>query len=119
VVVTMKLSRGTLVIVNDTDAPEARLVAILTSFDANAGHWRARYLSRFPFRAICHADEPTPVADFGVLVEFRGDEFRCVQVRHSKARYRDGKPRRWQDRNPDVWRELRSSATAHAITRAA
>jgi hypothetical protein len=113
------LKRGTLVIVNDCDAPEARLVAILTSFDARAGQWRARYLSTFPYRALCCADEPTPVADFGVLIEFSGDRFRCLQVRPSAARYRDGKPRAWQDRNPGAWRELRSSATAQRIARAA
>jgi hypothetical protein len=113
------LKRGDFVIANDCDAPEARMIAVLTSFDAVAGWWRARYLSKFPYRARCHADAPTPVADFGVLVEFRGDEFRCVQVRESKARYRDGAPRRWQDRSPGVWRELRSSATAQKIARAA
>lgn len=112
------LKRGTLVILNDCDAPEARMVAVLTSYNSREGYWHARYLSTFPNMTRCTTTQPTPVADFGVLVEFRGDEFRCVQVRASVARYRDGVPRRWQDYRGSRWLKMRSAA-ADKVARAA
>ena len=106
----MLLSRGTPVIINDADAPEARLVAVLTRYDADRGIWFARYLSTWTNMLVCYTgDEPTPIARFGVRLEWKGESYRCVPTGEpSTAVYRDGVPRRWQERNPDKFWQSRA-----------
>lgn len=100
------LTRGQLVIMNDIDCPEAKLVAVLTRFDDKKGVWHARYLAKATSRTKCYSSGalggPTPLADFGVQVEFVGEFFRAVQTTLSVATYRDGKPRSWQDYSAGV-----------------
>lgn len=96
------LTRGQLVIMNDIDCPEAKLVAVLTRFDDKKGIWHARYLAKATSRTKCYSSGalggPTPIDDFGVMIEFVGDHFRAVPSgKPSNAKYRDGKPRSWQD----------------------
>jgi hypothetical protein len=116
----MRLKRGTPVIVNDCDAPEARMVAILTKFDEDLGMWRARYLSRFPHRTFCHCDSPTPIAAFGMWLELSNDTYRVFPSSGPEtATYADGKPRRWQGAAPSGWYELRPNTPTKALRRAA
>lgn len=96
------LTRGQLVIMNDIDCPEAKLVAVLTRFDDKKGIWHARYLAKATSRTKCYSSGalggPTPLDDFGVAVEFVGEFFRAVPTgKPSVAKYRDGVPRSWQD----------------------
>lgn len=114
----MNLKRGVPVIMNDVDAPEARLVAVLTSYDDARGVWHARYLSTFPHRARCssHSWTPTPIAAFGVRLELDGFRFRCVPTGEPcRATYDDGKPRSWQDRAPERWQQIRVKAAAFLV----
>lgn len=106
------LRRGMFVILNDVDAPEARMVAVLTSYNDLVGFWRARYLSTFTHRATCIAQlwTPTPLETFGVRLVFAGDRYQCIPIGPSRAAYEDGKPRRWQDRCPGRWHPLRDGA---------
>jgi hypothetical protein len=101
------LTRGTPVILNDVDAPEARLVAVLERYDDQSGVWYARYLSTYPNMKTCWTSGslggPTPLSEFGVRLDVDGDKFRVVQTGSSSATYRDGKPRNWQDRTGREW----------------
>lgn len=94
---------GVPVIINDCDAPEARMVAVLARFDARQGLWHARYLSTFPHNAKCSGYRPTPLCDFGVAIEVDGAGFRCTRTGISRATYPDGAPRDWQDRTGREW----------------
>lgn len=109
------LTRGTPVILNDVDCPEAMLVAVLERYDDKAGVWHARYLSpRTNMQKCCSSGSlggPTPIDLFGVKLEIRGEEYRVVQSGASQAKYRDGKPREWQDRRGgDQWQKARKVA---------
>lgn len=109
------LKRGQAVIMNDVDAPETRLVAVLTHYDAKTGTWFARYLSTYPHRVKCASCSwtPTPIETFGVRLERDGFQFRCVPTGEpSRAKYEDGVPRSWQDRNPERWHQVRVKSAA-------
>lgn len=65
------LKRGTPVIINDADAPETRLVAVLKHFNSTKGVWYAEYLSTYPRLKLCYTDRrPTPLSEFGVKLEW-------------------------------------------------
>ena len=101
----MALKRGTPVIINDVDCPENRLVAVIMRLTPD-GIWRARYLSTYPHMVFCWTghDVPTPLADFGVSLEWNGNEFRTVpNGQPCIAKYRDGVPRKWQQRGREWW----------------
>ena len=98
------LLRGTPVIINDVDCPEAKLVAVIRGYDAKRGVWKADYLSTRTNMARCWTSGeiggPTPIAEFGMKVELddTGLSFRVVPSgAPNVAKYRDGKPRNWQD----------------------
>jgi len=100
------LLRGTPVIINDVDCPEAKLVAVIRGYDAKRGVWKADYLSTRTNMARCWASgeigRPTPISEFGMKVELdeAGLLFRVIPSgQEPTAKYRDGKPRNWQDRN--------------------
>lgn len=116
----LKLRRGLAVIINDTDAPEPRMVAILHVFDLDNGRWFARYLGRRPLIATCTADNPTPIGMFGMRLEFDPllRFFRCARIGPCRAIYGDGAPRAWQDRTSIKWHEVRARATAERARRA-
>lgn len=107
------LRRGMPVILMDCEAPEARMVAVLTRYDDELGRWYATYLSTFPFMARCFTSSwtPTPISDFGIRIEVDGDQFRCVPTGEpSRATYKDGRLRQWQDRQGVHWRPMRPLA---------
>ena len=107
------LKRGTPVIINDVDCPEGRLVAVMRNYDEKEGLWYALYLSDSTNMKVCCTDrEPTPLAHFGVWIEWDGDKYHCVQKVPSTAFYYDGEPRAWQDRRRDVWWTARRKARA-------
>jgi len=106
------LTRGTYVIMNDVDCPEARLVAVLTRFDDAKGIWHALYLATYTNMAAPYGPDPTPLSDFGMTVERRWNVYRVIaNGKPSIATYRDGHPRNWQDRfGEDRWWEMRKQA---------
>lgn len=104
------LKRGELVIMNDVDCPEAKLVAVLTRFDDKTGVWHARYLAKATARTKCWSSGnlggPTPISDFGKSIEWDKNRFRIIDTgAPTKAAYRDGKPRQWQDYSSKHWHE--------------
>jgi hypothetical protein len=110
----MILHRGIPVIINDTDEPSSRLVAVLTEKDRK-GVWHALYLSTYPSRLTCWTGYvPTPLDDFGVRLELHGAHyFRCVPTGGEVvATYRDGTLRRWQCRSGDRLWDMRPRAAA-------
>jgi hypothetical protein len=109
------LTRGTPVILNDVDCPEAKLVAVLERYDDKGGIWHARYLSPTANMVKCWTSgslgQPTPLDVFGVDLEIKDSKYRVRPVRESKAEYRDGKRRNWQGRSDgDHWRDARKKA---------
>ena len=109
----MGLKRGTYVIMNDVDCPEARLVAVLTKYDDLRGVWHALYLSETTNMTDPHGLQPTPLSDFGKRVEwiYELGEYRVVDSGDPcVATYRDGKPRQWQDRSQREWWKARKGA---------
>lgn len=106
------LTRGTYVIMNETDCPMARLVAVLKRFDQDTGIWHALYLSKFTRMSSPYGPSPTPLSDFGQRVEWDGDRFRVIPTgAEPSAQYRDGISRMWQDRfSEDRWWDARKGA---------
>lgn len=92
------LTRGTYVIMNDVDCPEAKLVAVLTRYDDVDGVWHALYLSDKTHMKTPCGTHPTPLSAFGKTVEWKWSEY-CVRDTGAActATYRDGEPRKWQD----------------------
>lgn len=110
---------GVPVIINDCDAPEARLVAVLTRYDAKEGIWHAEYLSTYPHMRNCYTDRrPTPISEFGMRLEWDGRSYRCVPTGGPCiAKYHDGVPRNWQDRQPNRWWASRVSRRVLSVDR--
>lgn len=109
----MGLKRGTYVIINDVDCPEARLVAVLTRYDDIEGVWHALYLSEDTNMTSPRGLQPTPISDFGKRVEWTYElgEYRVVDDGSPCiATYRDGDPRQWQDRSGREWFKARKRA---------
>ena len=105
------LTRGTYVIMNDCDAPEGKLVAVLTRYDDKRGFWHALYLSPQTNMAAPRGGRPTPLSDFAKTLEWRDDEYRIIDTYEPvTARYRDGMPRAWQDHSGVKWRASRPRA---------
>lgn len=97
---------------NDCDAPEARLVAVLTKYDDVRGVWHALYLATYTNMSSPYGTNPTPLSAFGQKVEWRWDEYRVVASGEPcTATYRDGVPRNWQDYfGESRWWEARGRA---------
>lgn len=106
------LKRGDYVIMNDVDCPEARLVAVLTRYDDKRGIWHALYLAKFTNMTAPYGPLPTLLSAFGQRVEWKWNEYRVVASgTATTATYRDGKPRKWQDRfGEDRWWDAREKA---------
>lgn len=93
-----KIQIGDYVIINNTDKPCTRLIAVVLDIDIAKDRVRARYICdrvnmREPYGRL---SEATLVSDFGVEMTFDGNNVTTAQVRPSIATYRDGKPRAWQ-----------------------
>lgn len=105
------LTRGTYVIMNDVDCPEARLVAVLTKHDDKAGIWHALYLATYTNMSSPHGTMPTPISEFGKTVEWCGSQYRVINTgAESTATYRDGVPRKWQDTHGNKMWDARKQA---------
>jgi hypothetical protein len=50
-------------------------------------------------------ENPTPVEDFGLIVERSGGRVAGVLAGESRAVYRDGRPRKWQGRESFEFRD--------------
>lgn len=92
---------GTPVIINTFDRPCTRLVAIVIGRNDQAVF--ARYLAKeLRGRTVGgYADTVTPVAEFGVELTFEtaddgSTRYRCEVVGASRATYKGGRPRQWQ-----------------------
>ena len=110
------LTRGTYVIMNDVDCPEAMLVAVLTRYDDKKGIWHALYLAKATNMAAPYGAHPTPIDLFAQRVEWGAgfDTFRVVPTgAEVTATYRDGSPRVWQDRRggENKWWPARKAAS--------
>lgn len=112
------LTRGTYVIMNDTDCPEGMLVAVLTWYDDKRGIWHALYLASATNMAAPYGMMPTPLDRFAQRVKW-GPDFKTYRVVPTNApvtaEYKDGKPRAWQDRKGGAerwWTARKSAANA-------
>lgn len=102
---------GSPVIINHCDAPCTKLVAIVSKIDG--GRVNAFYLAKDTNMPECYTSSPLEVThlfDFGVRISIQGESFEIYQLDRSIAKYRDGKPRRWQG-GPDI-RKTRKRALA-------
>lgn len=101
---------GHCVIINDVECPEGRMVSVITGFEhgTNGGTVITQYLSsrkeldgynrRGVFSPRCTV---SPVGWFGVTVFVNSDmQYWCEKTGESRATYRDGKPRQWQESCP-------------------
>lgn len=112
------LLRGTPVIINDVDCPQAKLVAVIRGYDAKRGVWKADYLSTRTNMQRCWSSGelggPTPLAEFGMRVELDDtrQSFRVISTgAEPTAKYRDGKQRNWQDYDGErCWWPTRKAA---------
>lgn len=112
----MSLVRGTYVIMNDVDCPEAKLVAVLRRYDDKTGIWHAYYLAQATNMAEPYGTAPTPISKFGRTVKWDGDTYRVIESGEPvTATYRDGKPRQWQDYHGDRPWAARRKAVAFCL----
>lgn len=101
-----RLTPGTPVIINDIDCPMGKLIAVITRYDTKKKVFRARYLSNSISMIFCYASGsmgfPTPIEDFGVTLEWsdNGDYRAIPSGKTVSAAYVDGKPRKWDEKNP-------------------
>lgn len=95
-----------LVILNEFDAPEPRMIAVVRQ---NEGRSEWTYLSAddrlkgsewLNWNTMSHPEHVTDIEEFGVtpVIEVRGAKYvlRVKQTGPSRATYSDGVPRRWQ-----------------------
>lgn len=92
---------GSLVILNDSDQPSARMVVEITAI--NGAFASGRYLciewknmKKIDLRYV------TPIEKFGVSATKTATELIINHAEDSTATYSDGKPRRWQKPFPDT-----------------
>ena len=93
---------GDCVNLNQVEQPCAKLIAVVVADDGQLYH--CQYLNADPMLDSynnppmkCSLDDATKIADFGVVIRSEGSEYWCEQRSESKATYKDGKPRKWQD----------------------
>jgi len=90
---------GDFVIINETDAPQTKLVARVTKIDPGNDYITAKYICATTHLTKCagRLSEATLLADFGVELQFEGNMVTGIQTRPSQAFYLDdGAPRDWQ-----------------------
>ena len=83
-------------IVNDADRPSESFIAELRE-DEKLYYISAGLRDQKAFWGM-NADQSTPVEDFGIRLEIRNGALFGEAVASSKAKYRDGRVRRWQGR---------------------
>lgn len=95
----MNIKKGDLIIINDSDRPCARMIAKVTSINSKIDRVYAKYISSKLKNEKCYSspDNVTKVTDFGVQVYIEKDRYMCLAIGRSKATYRDGMSRQWQE----------------------
>jgi len=90
---------GHCVILNDYDAPASGTVAVVVSVEGDdvACEYLSEAMGKSHRPLPMERGGPTPIALFGVEVRFAGGKFWCHVVGDSRAKYRNGTPRRWQE----------------------
>lgn len=94
---------GHCVIINHTDFPCAKLVAVVTSVTPE--RVTSKYLCSRTNMKECYTTRPatcTPVSDFGFEVRHNSTSYWCQPVGESSATYEDGKTRLWQEHGEGV-----------------
>lgn len=115
-----KIDVGHCVILNDSESPSGHMVCVIVDSDEefvwckylNSDHTFSTFNHRRGMR-ISRASalqNMTPLNDFGVRIVARyitgvlsddgGWIYHCERIGESTATYRDGHPRRWQEREP-------------------
>lgn len=112
-----RFSVGDCVILNDCDKPCGEMVAVVVQVNEDDQDYLCKYLNAAPkFDAFNRPgmkttlSEATKIEDFGVVILRNnlgggGARYFCEQRRPSTAKYRDGKPREWQEWfGPFLWK---------------
>lgn len=92
----MTIKKGELVILNDAECPEPRMIVMVSSIQK--GVCFGDYISTFsrfkkPRGAV---ERVTKVADFGITLQIGSGRLHARETRVNYATYPDGKLRRWQ-----------------------
>lgn len=101
----LRLRVGELVILNDMEQPCGKLVAVITAASEAGDLHQWKYINADP-QLDSYNEQPgfidmspaTRLEDFGVVIHAHNTEYWCEQRYESKATYKDGKPRAWQER---------------------
>ncbi len=96
---------GTFVIINRSDRPCTRLIAVVVSVEEDMVV--AEYITTGTHARDCYGPHAgvTPVSEFGVEVNIAGGKVtaRVVAESEAVAVYPDGKWRRWQPERTETW----------------
>jgi len=119
-----KFSVGDCVILNDCEKPCGEMVAVVIHVNEFDRGYLCKYLNADPkFDDFNRPgmqntlSEATKIEDFGVVIlrnnlDGDGRRYFCEQRRPSAAKYRDGKPREWQEWfGPFLWKPRNDVAT--------
>lgn len=101
---------GDHIIINESDAPQTKLIARVTEIDTAHDRVIATYICAATNMEQCQGrlSEATLLADFGVELHFEGDTVTGIQTRPSQAFYiLDGAPRDWQPGSANPTQKLR------------
>lgn len=113
VLLSSDIAVGHCINVNQVEQPCGRLLAVITAIEGDKVRWKylnsESYLTSYNKGAGCwsYRWEVTPMTDFGVEVRTKQSDvdlvYWCEPVSESKAKYKDGTLRPWQERD---WRCL-------------
>jgi hypothetical protein len=101
-----EIAIGHCVIINDIEAPEGRMVSVITDIKGDVVTTKylnsLRLFDSYNRRGVCNRRcTVTPVGKFGVSVRVSSDrKYWCEVVGTSSATYLDGTPRKWQEQQP-------------------
>lgn len=120
-----KVAVGSCVIMNHCDQPWGGCVAVVVGITSE--RITARYLAKGVFPKECWTRNHklvTPVGHFGIEVRLVGSVFRCQPVGSSRAMYKDGCIRPWQEYSgfrlwpirPSVLRRANLASSQHSNT---
>lgn len=96
---------GHCVIINDVEQPCAKMACVIVGIDGdnvttkylNADRVFSSYNKK---GCLHHRSQITPIGWFGAEVVCGGGKYHCNKIRESVAKYRDGRPREWQESSP-------------------
>jgi len=111
VLLSSDIAVGHCINVNQVEQPCGRLLAIITAIEGDLVRWKylnsESDLTSHNRGSGCwsYRWEVTPFADFGVEVRTEQSDgdlvYWCEPIAESRAKYKDGQPRAWQERG---WR---------------